>query len=107
MSKSAINATLDLPTNYSDLATLYSGAASSILFKGIVSFPSDNAANAYIQNTKVPATTGYDVTAAVGTYHEYSAVDLSTLKVKGTSGDKVVLVGEGLELQANWPSQLV
>ncbi|MGA2062572.1 MAG: hypothetical protein ABSG67_18985 [Thermoguttaceae bacterium] len=94
MSKAAIHGTATLPANFTDLATLF-GLSANTLFKGNLTFPAANQASAYMKATTGNGST--DVTVAAGESHDYSAVDLSTVFVKGTSPDTVVLVGEHVE----------
>jgi hypothetical protein len=90
-SKSSINGVAVLPSTYTDLATLF-GLELGTLFKGVLVFPAANNATAYMQATTANSSTDNTITA--GQSHEYSAVNLSSIKVKGTSPDTVVLVGE-------------
>lgn len=100
MSKSAIVGTQTLgATPGSTLATLF-GLAANTLFKGTVVFPSTNVAAASITQTTGNSSTA--VSCAAGSFAEYSAVNLSSLTVYTTAagvtgGDKVVLVGEGVD----------
>ena len=97
MSKSAINTTLTITANFSSVSSIY-GAVGALLFKGQMVLPSTN--NVSGVTIESSSASGDDVVAAPGTYQDYSAVDLSTIMVKGTAGDKITLVGEGVE--ENW-----
>ena len=55
-----------------------------------ISAPSTNAANAYVEGVG-----GADVRLVPGEWHEFARIDLSLVKVKGTVGDVLTVVGEG------------
>ena len=53
-----------------------------------ISTPPDNAGNVIFQGDD-----GSEVPWVPGEWHEFRSVDLSTIKVKGTAGDMVTIVG--------------
>jgi hypothetical protein len=99
MSKACISGAIALPSEFTSLADLFSLGANT-LYKGAVVFPADNSEDAFIKATCPGAA---DVTVSPGQYHEYAAVDLSTIFVKGTSSDTVVLVGEHIRESVTFP----
>jgi hypothetical protein len=89
MSKAAINIKLTVGASYVALSTtptLFKGSATNYCDHLIYARGVDNQGNA----ADVPA-------FPAGFTQDYSAVDLSTIFVKGTPGDTLTLVGEGVE----------
>jgi hypothetical protein len=87
MLKAQISLRIDLTANYTPLAPTPTS------FKGTLTAPDDNAAAAYLLSSDGHT----DIPIPAGKFHEYSAVDLATISVKGTPGDTLTLVGEGVE----------
>lgn len=96
MSKNAIGGRFALTSNYAKLSTLL-GVEDGTLGKIELSIDAtlDHAATVYVllsdaaNPVLVPANTGYN--------HSFSAVDLATVKVKGTAGDYVTIIGEQVD----------
>ena len=65
------------------------------MFKGTLT-SADGNATAYLLSSDGIT----DIPIAAGKSHEYSAVDLATVFVKGTPGDTLTLVGEGVQVPA-------
>jgi len=55
-----------------------------------ISAPPTNGANAYVEDAD-----GGDVRLVPGEWHTFDRIDLSLVKVKGTVGDVLTVVGEG------------
>mgnify|MGYP001441078688 CR=1 FL=1 len=55
-----------------------------------ISTPPSNAATVLLRSTDDPANEVFFVN---GEWHDFQRIDLSTLQVKGTSGDKVTVIG--------------
>ncbi len=61
-------------------------------FKGVISFPSSNAGAANVIKTTISGAD--DIVCAAGTYHEFNAVDMDSVQIKGTITDYVNILGE-------------
>jgi hypothetical protein len=61
-----------------------------VFFCGVVAAPSANTTTAYIQSSDG----NQDIPISPGEFHEYKAVNLLTVKVKGTSPATLIVVGE-------------
>lgn len=66
-----------------------------VFFCGVIAAPSANTTTAYIQSSDG----NQDIPIAPGEFHEYKAVNLLTVKVKGTSPATLIVVGEEAMVQ--------
>jgi hypothetical protein len=87
MSKAQCSLLIGLTAAYTPIT------ATTTLFKGTLTAPDNNAATAYLLSSDGHT----DIPIPAGKFHEYSAVDLATIRVKGTPGDTLTLVGESVE----------
>ena len=94
MSKAPLGGQFALTSSYVALNTLL-GVDADTLGKIELSIDQSHSATIYIQlgNAANPVR----ITASEGYTHEFSSVKLSTISVKGTPGDTLTLVGEGVE----------
>jgi hypothetical protein len=94
MNKTSLGGQYGLTASYVPLNTLL-GIDADTLGKIELSIDPSHAATVFLELSD--AGNPVQISAGVGYTHEFSAVKLSTIRVKGTPGDTVALVGESLE----------
>jgi hypothetical protein len=94
MSKSSLGGQYNLTASYTTLSTLL-GVGDETLGKIGLSVSPSHANVVYLQLSDQDHPV--QIAVGVGFEHEFAAVQLSTISVKGTPGDTITLVGEGIE----------
>ena len=94
MSKSSLGGQYELTASFVALNALL-GVEAETLGKIELSIDPSHAATVFLELSD--AANPVQIAAGVGYTHEFSAVKLSTIRVKGTPGDTLALVGETVE----------